>query len=159
VETVKDEAYSYQVLTVAFPDYGNAYMTTARAGEISQHFSMNNKGLYIGASGAPGGTRHGQGLRHSLSMHFLTPCSIFEQCQGSQRSTVVMEYVLVDRGLNYTFADTHQNAFVIELTGCAQVYQSAGPIWRKSILYLQQITFVNGGDEALCGGHDVLCGE
>jgi len=130
----KDEAYSYQVLTVAFPDYGNAYMTTARAGEISQHFSMNNKGLFIGASGAPGerDTARDYGIPY--------PCTFSHLAQFSNNAKEAKEAlsswnIYWYRGLNYTFADTHRNAFVVELTAALKSIRVPGQFGERDFIF------------------------
>lgn len=47
----------YGVVIVAFPDKGNRYMCAARAGEIGDHFLMNNQGPMVGNSGGGGSPR------------------------------------------------------------------------------------------------------
>jgi hypothetical protein len=39
------------LVILAYPDRGNAYICGADAGEIGDHFLMNNKGFFLGNSG------------------------------------------------------------------------------------------------------------
>lgn len=130
----KDELYSYQVLTVAFPDRGNAYVMAAKAGEIGQHFAMNNKGLFIGASGAPG-ERDGDrdyGIPYSCTFpHLLQFSSHAEEAKEMLQSWKIYWC----RGLNYTFADTRGRAFVVEMTAQARCLRLPGDHGETDFIY------------------------
>ena len=64
----------YGVILVVFPNKGNAYICGAQAGEIGDHFLMNNKGLFLGNSGGGGSPRdkdNNYGLSWSCSLTHL----------------------------------------------------------------------------------------
>ncbi|MBE0711764.1 MAG: hypothetical protein IH583_05220, partial [Candidatus Aminicenantes bacterium] len=57
IDTLDTPDVAHAVVIVAYPDRGNAYMCGADAGEIGDHFLMNNKGLFLGNSGGGGSPR------------------------------------------------------------------------------------------------------
>jgi len=76
----------YGVIIVAYPDKGNAYICGAQAGEIGDHFLMNNKGLFLGNSGGGGSPRaedNNYGVSWSCSL--TRSCSFFGQCLSGPR--------------------------------------------------------------------------
>jgi len=46
IDTLDSPEVAYGVVIAAFPDKGNAYICGADAGEIGDHFLMNNQGLF-----------------------------------------------------------------------------------------------------------------
>ena len=48
MDTLDSGEALFGVIVVAFPDHGNNYICGTQAGEIGDHFLMNNKGLFVG---------------------------------------------------------------------------------------------------------------
>ena len=65
IDTLDTPDVAHAVVIVAFPNKGNAYMCGADAGEIGDHFLMNDKGFFLGNSGAAG--RRGPRTRATAS--------------------------------------------------------------------------------------------
>ena len=124
---------AYGVIIVAFPDKGNAYMCGAAAGELGDHFLMNNKGLFIGNSGGGGSPRdkdNNHGLSWSCS---LTQLARFANSAAQAKKMVMAWQTNVPE--NFHFVDIKGNAFVVEKTAALQAVRKSGDFGEKDFLY------------------------
>jgi hypothetical protein len=118
VDTLDSAEVPHAVVIVAFPDEGNSYICGADAGEIGDHFLMNNKGLFLGNSGGGGSPRpidSNYGLSWSCSLPHLVRFSD----NAVQAKDKVLEWQ-INIPENFHFVDTQGNAFVVEKTAAIQ---------------------------------------
>ncbi len=123
----------YGVIIVAFPDDGNAYICGASAGEVGDHFLMNNKGLMIGNSGGGGSPRdidNNYGLAWSCSLPHLVRYAGSAQ----QARDMVMPWQ-INIPENFHFVDVKGNAFVVEKTAAVQAVRKPGDFGEKDFLF------------------------
>ncbi len=128
----KDSVFNHQVVIMAYPDQGNAYMTGCRAGELAEHFSMNNKGLFIGTGNNP--SRRdidlGHGLHKAFSMtHILR---FADNAEHAKDMFVDWEY---PNATNFIFADTRGGAFVVERTNAVHPVRTMGDFDERDFIY------------------------
>jgi hypothetical protein len=123
----------YGVIILAFPDQGNNYICGAEAGEIGDHFLLNNKGLFIGNSGGGGSPRDidsNYGLSWSCS---LTHIARFANNAVEARDMILPWQINVPE--NFHFVDIKGNAFVVEKTAAVQSVRKPGDFGEKDFLY------------------------
>ena len=123
----------YQLIIVAFPDKGNNYICGAQAGEIGDHFLMNNKGLFVGNSGGGGSPRDidsDYGLSWSCSLPYLVR---FANNASEARDMILKWQINIPE--NFHFADLQGNAFVVEKTSAIQSVRKPGDFGEKDFLY------------------------
>ena len=123
----------YGVIIVAFPDEGNAYICGAQAGEIGDHFLMNNKGLFVGNSGGGGSPRdidNNYGLAWACSLPHLAR---FANTAKEARDLITSWQINVPE--NFHFVDVKGNAFVVEKTATVQAVRKPGDFGEKDFLY------------------------
>jgi hypothetical protein len=134
----KDDVYTYQVVTVAFPKEGNNYITTGRPGELSQHSSMNDRGLHVGANGTSG--------ERAIDRTYGLPysCALLRLVQFADSAAEAKEMVLSwdlywIRGLNFNLVDEDGNAFCVETTGAQKEVRKSGDFGEKDFIYSTNI--------------------
>jgi hypothetical protein len=123
----------YQVVIVAFPDEGNNYITGAHAGDIGNHFLMNDKGLFVGNSGGGSSTRAQDrdfGLSWSMSLPHLVR---YADTAVEARDMLLPWHI--DSPENFHFADVHGNAFVVEKTPTIQAVRKPGDFGEEDFLF------------------------
>jgi hypothetical protein len=133
VDTLDAGEAMYGVIIVAFPDKGNAYICGAQAGEIGDHFLMNNKGLFVGNSGGGGSPRdidNNYGLSWS--------CSLSHIVRFAGSALEAKEMLLpwqINIPENFHFVDIKGGAFVVEKTAAVQSVRKPGDFGEKDFLY------------------------
>jgi len=123
----------YGVVIVAFPDKGNHYICGARAGEIGDHFLMNNKGLMVGNSGGGGSPRdidNNYGLSWSCSLTHLVR---FANNAAEARDMILQWQINIPE--NFHFVDTAGSAFVVEKTAAVQSVRKPGDFGERDFLF------------------------
>jgi len=118
IDTLDTPDVAHAVVIVAFPDRGNAYICGTDAGEIGDHFLMNNKGLFLGNSGGGGSPRpedEGYGLCWALSLPYLV-----RFCDGAIEARDMVTKWQINVPENFHFVDVRGNAFVVEKTAAIQ---------------------------------------
>lgn len=121
------------VVIVAFPDKGNNYMCGADAGEVCDHFLMNNKGLFIGNSGGGGSPRdidNNYGLAWSCSLPYLAR---FADSAAEARDMVMKWQINIPE--NFHFVDVKGGAFVVEKSAAVQSVRSPGDFGEEDFLF------------------------
>ena len=123
----------YGVIIIAFPDNGNNYICGATAGEVGDHFLMNNKGFFLGNSGGGGSPRaiddnYGIGWANSLP-HIVR----FANNAIEARDMILPWQINVPE--NFHFVDIHGNAFVVEKTAAVQAVRASGDFGEDDFLF------------------------
>lgn len=133
MDTLDSGEAAYGVVIMAFPDKGNNYICGAQAGEIGDHFLMNNKGLFVGNSGGGGSPRDvdtDYGLSWSCS---LTHIVRFATSAHEARDMLLPWQINIPE--NFHFVDVHGNACVVEKTAAVQSVRQPGDFGEKDFLY------------------------
>jgi hypothetical protein len=133
VDTLDSPEIPYGVVIVAFPDKGNAYMCAADAGEIGDHFLMNDKGLFLGNSGGGNSPRdidYDYGLCWSCSLPYLVR---FADSAGEAKDMVMKWHINLPE--NFHFVDTRGEAYVVEKTSAVQSVRKPGDFGEKDFLF------------------------
>jgi hypothetical protein len=133
IDTLDTPDVAHAVVIVAFPDRGNAYICGADAGEIGDHFLMNNKGLFLGNSGGGGSPRpedEGYGLAWSCSLPYLV-----RFCDGALEARDMVMKWQINVPENFHFVDVRGNAFVVEKTAAVQAVRKPGDFGEKDFLF------------------------
>jgi len=133
IDTLDSSEVPYAVVIAAFPDRGNAYICGADAGEIGDHFLMNNKGLFIGNSGGGGSPRpedSSYGLAWSCSLPYLAR---FSDNAIEARDLILNWQINIPE--NFHFVDTQGNAFVVEKTAALQCVRKPGDFGEEDFLF------------------------
>jgi len=123
----------FQLILVAFPDEGNNFISGAHAGEIGDHFLMNNRGLYVGNSGGDDYYREidaDYGLSWSLSLPHLVR---FANNAIEARDMVLPWHINIPE--NFHFVDIHGNAFVVEKTSAIQAVRESGDFGEEDFMF------------------------
>ncbi|MCJ7680173.1 MAG: C45 family autoproteolytic acyltransferase/hydrolase, partial [Candidatus Aminicenantes bacterium] len=122
----------FGVIIVAFPDKGNSYMCAAQAGEIGDHFLMNNKGLFLGNSG--GGPSRDIDDNYGLAWGCSLPYLVRFSDNAVQARDMVLPWQ-INTPENFHFVDVEGNAFVVEKTAAVQAVRKSGDFGEKDFLY------------------------
>ena len=133
IDTLDSSEVPHAIVIAAFPENGNAYICGADAGEIGDHFLMNNKGLFIGNSGGGGSPRDedsSYGLAWSCSLPYLAR---FSDNAVEARDRVLKWQINIPE--NFHFVDTQRNAFVVEKTASLQCVRKPGDFGEKDFLF------------------------
>jgi len=133
MDTLDAGEAAYGVIILAFPDIGNNYICGAQAGEIGDHFLMNNRGLFVGNSGGGGSPRDvdtNYGLSWSCS---LTHIVRFASSANEARDMLLPWQINVPE--NFHFVDVKGNACVVEKTAAIQSVRKPGDFGEKDFLY------------------------
>lgn len=123
----------YGVIIVVFPDKGNAYICGAQAGEIGDHFLMNNKGLFLGNSGGGGSPRakdDNYGLSWSCSLTHLVR---FSDTAYQARDMLLPWQINIPE--NFHFVDTKGNACIVEKSAAVQAVRKPGDFGERDFQY------------------------
>lgn len=133
IDTLDTSEVPQAVVIVAYPENGNAYICGADAGEIGDHFLMNNKGFFLGNSGGGGSPRpedEDYGIGWSCSLPYLVR---FSDSAVEARDMILKWKINVPE--NFHFADTRGNAFVVEKTPAIQCVRKPGDFGERDFLY------------------------
>lgn len=133
IDTLDSPDVPHAVVIAAFPDSGNAYICGADAGEIGDHFLMNNKGLFIGNSGGGGSPRDedsSYGIAWSCSLPYLAR---FSDNAVEARDRILKWQINIPE--NFHFVDNQGNAFVVEKTAALQCVRQPGDFGEKDFLF------------------------
>ncbi|MCP4725094.1 MAG: hypothetical protein GY863_08665 [bacterium] len=123
----------FGVIIVAFPDVGNNYICGAQAGEIGDHFLMNNKGLFVGNSGGGGSPRaidSNYGLSWSCS---LTHIVRFANSAREARDMLIPWQINIPE--NFHFVDTKGGACIVEKSAAAYGVRTPGDFGERDFQY------------------------
>jgi hypothetical protein len=118
MDTLDSGEAAYGVIIMAFPDKGNNYICGAQAGEIGDHFLMNNRGFFLGNSGGGGSSRDvdtNYGLSWSCS---LTHIVRFANSANEARDMLLPWQINIPE--NFHFVDVNGGAYVVEKTAAVQ---------------------------------------
>ena len=133
LDTLDTPDVAHAVVVVAFPDKGNAYMCGADAGEIGDHFLMNNRGLFLGNSGGGSSPRpedEGYGLAWACSLPYLVR---FAGGAFEARDMVMKWQINVPE--NFHFVDVRGEACVVEKTAAVQAVRVPGDFGERDFLF------------------------
>jgi hypothetical protein len=133
MDTLDSGEAAYGVIILAFPENGNSYICGAQAGEIGDHFLMNNKGLFVGNSGGGGSPRDvdtNYGLSWSCS---LTHIVRFAKSAYEARDMLLPWQINIPE--NFHFVDIKGNACVVEKTAAVQSVRKPGDFREEDFLY------------------------
>lgn len=125
--------FPHAVVIAAFPDRGNAYLCGADAGEIGDHFLMNNKGFFLGNSGGGGSPRpedNDYGIAWACSLPYLV-----RFCDGAVEARDLITRWQINIPENFHFVDVKGNAFVVEKTAALQCVRKPGDFGEKDFLF------------------------
>lgn len=123
----------FQLMVVAFPETGNNYMCGSSAGEVGNHFLMNNKGIFFGNSGGGGSPRDedfGYGISWSCSLPHIARFA-----NSAKEAKDILMPMKINIPENFHFVDTKGNAFVIEKTTSIQAVRKPGDFGEKDFLF------------------------
>jgi hypothetical protein len=133
MDTLDAGEAEYGVIIMAFPDKGNNYICGAQAGEIGDHFLMNNRGLFVGNSGGGGSPREidtNYGLSWSCS---LTHIVRFANSAFEARDMLLPWQINIPE--NFHFVDVNGKACVVEKTAAVQSVRKPGDFGEKDFMY------------------------
>jgi hypothetical protein len=133
LDTLDTSDVAHAVVIVAFPDRGNAYMCGADAGEIGDHFLMNDRGLFLGNSGGGGSPRpedEGYGIGWACSLPYLAR---FADGAFAARDMIMKWQINVPE--NFHFVDTRGEACVVEKTAAVQAVRKPGDFGERDFLF------------------------
>ncbi|MFC1557493.1 C45 family autoproteolytic acyltransferase/hydrolase [candidate division KSB1 bacterium] len=133
MDTLDSGEALFGVIVVAFPDVGNSYICGAQAGEIGDHFLMNNKGLFVGNSGGGGSPRaidDNYGLSWSCS---LTHIVRFANSAREAREMLIPWQINIPE--NFHFVDTKGEACVVEKSAAVYGVRYPGDFGERDFLY------------------------
>jgi hypothetical protein len=133
IDTLDTSEVPFAVVIAAFPDRGNAYLCAADAGEIGDHFLMNDKGLFLGNSGGGGSPRpedEDYGIGWSCSLPYLVR---FSDSAEEARDRILEWKINVPE--NFHFVDTEGGAYVVEKTSAIQAVRKPGDFSEKDFLF------------------------
>lgn len=133
LDTLDSGEAGYGVIIMAFPDEGNNYICGAMAGEIGDHFLMNNKGLFVGNSGGGGSPRdidNNYGLSWSCS---LTHIVRFANSAYEARDMLLPWQINIPE--NFHFVDVKGNACVVEKSAAVQSVRKPGDFGERDFLF------------------------
>ena len=123
----------YQLMVVAFPEEGNPYMCGSSAGEVGNHFLMNNKGVFFGNSGGGGSPRNedfGYGISWSCSLPHIA-----RYANNANEAKDMIMNMKINIPENFHFVDTKGNAYVIEKTTAIQAVRKPGDFGERNFLF------------------------
>lgn len=128
-----DGIFTHQLVIVAFPDEGNNYITALAAGQLSNHFIINNKGLFSGNSG---GGKSGRDIDYNYGISWT--CALQHIARFADTAFEAKEMLLawqIDTVENYHFVDVNGGAFIVEKTAAIQSVREPGDFGETDFLY------------------------
>jgi len=128
----KDSIFNHQVLILAFPDKGNSYMTGVRAGELSEHFAMSNRGLFIGTGSNP--SKRDIDLGYGLHKQFFIQHILRFTQNATEAKDRFLSWDFPNR-TNFIFADVQGQAYVVERTAAAKPVRTPGDHGEVDFIY------------------------
>ena len=133
MDTLDSGEAAYGVIIMVFPDKGNNYICGAQAGEIGDHFLMNNRGFFLGNSGGGGSPRDidtNYGMSWSCS---LTHIVRFANSAYEARDMLLPWQINIPE--NFHFVDVNGGACVVEKTATVQSVRKPGDFGERDFLY------------------------
>ncbi len=133
MDTLDSGEALYGVIIIAFPDEGNNTICGAQAGEIGDHFLMNNKGFFLGNSGGGGSPRdidNNYGLSWGCSLPYIVR---FANNANEAREMLLPWQINIPE--NFHFVDVHGNAQVVEKSAAVQAVRKSGDFGENDFLY------------------------
>jgi hypothetical protein len=133
MDTLDSGESAYGVIIMAYPDTGNNYICGAQAGEIGDHFLMNNKGFFLGNSGG-GGSPRDEDTSYGLSWS----CSLTHIVRFANSALEARDMLLpwqINIPENFHFVDVEGNACVVEKTAAIQSVRKSGDFGERDFLY------------------------
>lgn len=121
------------VIIVAFPDHGHNYMCGAVAGEMGEHFYINNTGMFIGNSGG-GSSPRSVDYDYGLCWANALP-HIVRFADNAVEARDIMTSFPINFPENFHFVDQQHNAFVVEKTAAVQAVRSSGDFGERDFLF------------------------
>jgi hypothetical protein len=134
LDTVDGSGEAFRaVVLVAFPDNGHNYMCGAVAGEMGEHFYINNNGMFIGNSGGGASPRE-EDYDYGLCWANALP-HIIRFADNAVEARDIMTGFPINFPENFHFVDQEQNAFVVEKTAAAQAVRASGDFGENDFLF------------------------
>ncbi len=133
IDTLDTPDVAQAVVIAVFPDRGNAYMCVAVAGEIGDHFLMNNKGFFLGNSGGGGSPRpedEGYGIAWPCSLPYLV-----RFCDDAFKARDLVMTWQINTPENFHFVDVRGNACVVEKTAAVQAVRVPGDFGETDFMF------------------------
>ena len=133
VDTLDSPEVPYAVVIVAFPDKGNNYICGADAGEVGDHFLMNNKGLFLGNSGGGGSPRdidNNYGISWGCSLPYLVR---FADSAEAAKDMIMKWQINIPE--NFHFVDVKGKGYVVEKSAAVQSARKPGDFGEKDFLF------------------------
>jgi hypothetical protein len=133
IDTLDTPDVAHAVVIVAYPDRGNAYICAADAGEVGDHFLMNDKGFFLGNSGGGGSPRpedDGYGIGWACSLPYLV-----RFCDTAFEARDLIMKWQINTPENFHFVDVRGNACVVEKTASIQAVRQPGDFGEKDFMF------------------------
>ena len=121
------------VVIVAFPDNGHNYMCGAVAGEMGEHFYINNNGMFIGNSGGGASPREAD-YDYGLCWANALP-HIIRFADNAIEARDIMTSFPINFPENFHFVDQQHNSFVVEKTAAIQAVRASGDFGENDFLF------------------------
>jgi hypothetical protein len=128
----KDSIFNHQVIIVAFPDRGNNFMAGVRAGELAEHFAMNNSGLFIGTGKNP--SLRDIDLGYGVPKPFFIQHMLRFSRNASEAKDVFLAWEFPSP-VNFIIADNRGGAYVVERTAAVKAVRKPGDHGETDFLY------------------------
>lgn len=133
-----DGGFGYIVTLVVFPEEGNRWISPTRIGSLAGgHPGINNKGLFIGASGGHGvrpEDKGGYGIPRSC--HYTPLLQYADSSKEAKDMFLSWEYVSAGGGgASYHFSDVTGDAYVVEWTRALKSIRKPGDFGEKDFIY------------------------
>ncbi len=134
LDTVDGSGEAFRaVVIVAFPDNGHNYMCGAVAGEMGEHFYINNNGMFIGNSGG-GASPRTEDYDYGLCWANALP-HIIRFADNAVQARDIMTGFPINFPENFHFVDQERNAFVVEKTAAVQAVRASGDFGENDFLF------------------------
>ena len=133
MDTLDSPDALYGVIIVTFPDRGNRTVCGAQAGEIGDHFLMNDRGLFVGNSGGGGSPRdkdNDYGLSWSCSLPYIAR---FANSAEEAKSMITGWKINIPE--NFHFVDVSGNGYVVEKSAAIQAVREPGDFGETDFLF------------------------
>ncbi len=121
------------VVIVAYPDNGHNYMCGAVAGEMGEHFYINNNGMFIGNSGGGASPRE-EDYDYGLCWANALP-HIIRFANNAAEARDIMTGFPINFPENFHFVDQEHRSFVVEKTAAIQAVRSSGDFDERDFLF------------------------
>ncbi len=133
-----DGGFGYIVTLVAFPEEGNRWISITRIGGLAGgHPGINNKGLFIGASGGHGvrpEDKGGYGIPRSC--HYTSLLQYSDSAKEAKDTFLSWKHVSAGGGgASYLFSDVTGDAYVVEWTRSLKSVRKPGDFGEEDFIY------------------------